>query len=163
VILLRRSCLHLRVRTAIISYQPFVCYLTVQEAIDAVSMEEAIEGIEITCPICKRGSKINQQVWTQRKRITKHPQVLQLVLNRFSKDHPLLFPTFSENSIHFVLHSATWVNQKIQDTILLLFDMEIKQIHGTFTMMQSVIQPRRFRYQQNASTTIYWVHFKATF
>ena len=61
------------------------------------------------------------------------------------------------------LHVNVCRRKQIQDTILLLFDMVIKQINGTFTMMQCVIQPRRFRYQQNASTTNYWVHFKATF
>jgi ubiquitin C-terminal hydrolase len=58
-------------------------FQSVQEAIDAISIEEAVDGVEKTCPVCNRGSATHKQTWRKQTYVVKHPQVLVLVFKRF--------------------------------------------------------------------------------
>ena len=58
----------------------FTC---IQEAINNMKMEETLQNVETTCPVCGRGSAVDQHEWVQKLRIVENPDVLMLVLNRW--------------------------------------------------------------------------------
>ena len=63
-----------------------------------MKMEETLEGVETTCPVCGRGSVVDRHEWLQQLRIVENPEVLMLVLNRWSSQYGASLHTIKANA-----------------------------------------------------------------
>ena len=82
--------------------QDMVPVTCAQGALNTMALETPVENLVNTCPVCHRGSEREKQTWLMRTRVVEYPEVLVLVLNRWSDlTHPSLHTVKANDSVYF--------------------------------------------------------------